>query len=141
MSNGPRPSQLCLLSALPLRKVGDKVRFLGCVLSYSPATGVLTLQHHLQEDASPVLVLVDVNLVLESLGADQTRVGEWVNVIGYITAIASMSDGKGPLHGSPRVNVQAILLWSSGPLDVPRYEESVKALNTEESTDSRPRGT
>ena len=29
MSNGPRPSQLCLLSALPLKQVGDKVRFLG----------------------------------------------------------------------------------------------------------------
>jgi hypothetical protein len=29
MSFGPPPSQLCLLSALPSRSVGDKVRFLG----------------------------------------------------------------------------------------------------------------
>lgn len=29
MSRGPLPSEICLLSSLPDRQVGDKVRFLG----------------------------------------------------------------------------------------------------------------
>ncbi|KAL2016228.1 hypothetical protein VTK56DRAFT_4059 [Thermocarpiscus australiensis] len=131
MPNGPPPSQLCLLSALPLKTVGDKVRFLGCVTSYSPASGVLTLEHRLPEDACSVLALVDVNLVLESLGSEQTRFGEWVNVIGYVTGIAPTTEIRDSLRGNPRVHVQALLLWSAGPLDVQKYQASVKALHHE----------
>jgi hypothetical protein len=104
------------------------------VTSYSPASGVLTLEHRLQNSTYSVSALVDVNLVLESLGPDQTRIGEWVNVIGYITAIPPITDGKGSNHGTQRVHAQAILLWSSGPLDVQKYEVSVTAFNH----DSRP---
>ncbi|KAK4242554.1 CST complex subunit Ten1 [Achaetomium macrosporum] len=131
MFNGPRPSQLCLLSTLPSKQVGSKVRFLGCVNSYSPASGVLTLEHRLPEETCSVLALVDVNLILESLGSDQTRIGEWVNVIGYITDVPPLADGKDPSQRRPTVHAQAILLWSAGPVDVRRYETSVKALQPE----------
>ncbi|AEO62482.1 uncharacterized protein THITE_2148687 [Thermothielavioides terrestris NRRL 8126] len=136
MSNGPRPSQLCLLSALPTKQVGDKVRFLGCVSSYTPASGVLALEHRLPEESCSVLALVDVNLVLESLSADQTRVGEWINVIGYITDVAPSADGKKPHSQAPRVHAQAVLLWSAGPVDVRRYEASVRGLNAIMCSDS-----
>ncbi|KAK4149149.1 CST complex subunit Ten1 [Chaetomidium leptoderma] len=129
MSYGPRPSRLCLLSNLPEKQVGDKVRFLGCVASYSLALGVLSLEHRLPEETLSVTALVDVNLILQSLGSDQTRIGEWVNVIGYITDIAPPADGKGSNHGSPTVHTQAALLWSTGPLDIRRYETSVKGLS------------
>lgn len=105
--------------------------------SYSVTSGILTLEHRLPEDASPVLALVDVNLVLESLGSDQTRVGEWVNVIGYITDGAPSADGKGSFHGSPRVHAQAVLLWSAGPFDIRRYEASLKAFDQTDSTGCR----
>jgi hypothetical protein len=81
--------------------------------------------------------LVDVTLVLESLGEEQTRVGEWVNVIGYITDIAPSADGKEPDHASPTVHTQAVLLWSAGPVDIRRYERSVKILGHTRSASSR----
>jgi hypothetical protein len=84
-----------------------------------------------------VRALVDVTLVLESLGSDQARVGEWVNVIGYITDVAPITDGKGPNHGTSTVHAQAILLWSAGPVDIRRYETSVKALGQTSSTSHR----
>ncbi|KAL2159645.1 hypothetical protein VTH06DRAFT_2214 [Thermothelomyces fergusii] len=71
MSFSPRPSHLCFLSHLPEKQVGDKVRFLGCVISYIPASGVLALEHRLPEETRPVHALVDVNLVLESLALIQ----------------------------------------------------------------------
>ncbi|KAK3898579.1 CST complex subunit Ten1 [Staphylotrichum tortipilum] len=129
MSHGPRPSQLCLLSDLPRKQVGDKMRFLGCVESYSPMSGILTLEHRLPDETHPALALVDVKLVLESMRSDQTRKGEWVNVIGYITEIPPLADDGGLSHGGPRIHAQAVLLWSAGPVDIQRYELSVKALD------------
>ncbi|KAK3685077.1 CST complex subunit Ten1 [Podospora appendiculata] len=137
-NNTPVPSQLCLLSALPSRAVRDKVRFLGCVKSYSAADGVLTLEHsqNTQTRHTPfVRALVDVNLVLEGLKAEQTSTGEWVNVIGYITSILPLTDGKGPSHGMSGVEVQALVLWSARPLDMTRYETSVNALGVKRNSD------
>ncbi|KAK4122419.1 hypothetical protein N657DRAFT_575775 [Parathielavia appendiculata] len=128
MSYGPRPAQLCLLSSLPKKQVGDKVRFLGCVVSYSPVSGVLTLEHRLPEQAHSTRALVDVKLVLENLGGGHTSVGEWVNVIGYITDIAPLADGKESDRGSPTVHTQAVLVWSTGAFDIRRYERSLRVL-------------
>ncbi|KAK3299139.1 CST complex subunit Ten1 [Chaetomium fimeti] len=127
-SYGPRPSQLCLLSSLPRKETGDKVRFLGCVTSYSPESGLLALEHRLPEDTHSVLTFVDVKLVLESLGSEQTRVGEWVNVIGYITDTAPITSSGELSRGSLAVHTQAVLLWSAGPFDIRRYETSVKVI-------------
>ncbi|KAK4645545.1 hypothetical protein QC761_202430 [Podospora bellae-mahoneyi] len=129
MSFGPLPSQLCLLSSLSQKDIGDKVRFLGCVTSYSTESGVLTLQYRGSEDRQLTFASVDVNLVLQSLKAEQTRVGEWVNVIGYVTS----TDSKKLGDMNPVVEVQATLLWSAGPLNLEKYEASVQALDGEES--------
>jgi len=69
-----------------------------------------------------------VDLVLERLGPQETRVGEWVNVVGYITSIHPPDDRKRPSdRGGPMVHVQALIIWSAGSLDVQRYEASVDA--------------
>lgn len=104
----------------------------GCpsVVSYSTASATLALEHQRREENRSIRALVNVDLVLERIGPQETRVGEWVNVIGYITAIRPSAGGESPLgHGSSSVCVQALLLWSAGSLDVQRYEASVDALN------------
>ncbi|RKU44417.1 hypothetical protein DL546_006563 [Coniochaeta pulveracea] len=123
MSFGPLPSQLCLLSALPLKSIGDKVRFLGCVKAYTLSTATLQLQHRDASHAT-VTALVDVRLVLERLTSDQRRTGEWVNVMGYVTAI--LSDNRRP--GELLVHVQALLLWSAGALDIQQYQASAQSF-------------
>ncbi|KAK1779003.1 CST complex subunit Ten1 [Copromyces sp. CBS 386.78] len=138
MSNGPLPSQLCLLPELALKKEGDKVRFLGCVTSYSSVSGILTLQYqHQAQDSRCVVALVDVTLVLRTLKSDQVRIGEWVNVIGYVTAVNPLPARKGSRENEvlqarvqTHVRIRALLIWSSGPLDTQRYSESVDALKS-----------
>ncbi|TPX10772.1 uncharacterized protein E0L32_008341 [Thyridium curvatum] len=120
MSNPPPASQLCFLSDLPARREMEKVRFLGCVTSYSVSSGILTLEHQYPV-ASTTKALVDVNLLLESLKSEQTQVGAWVNVIGYIKMPPSARPTK-PARERPTVHVQAVLLWSAGPIDIKQYE-------------------
>ncbi|KAL7937018.1 CST complex subunit Ten1 [Trichoderma chlorosporum] len=114
MSWGPVPSQLRLLSQLKEAPLGDKVRFLGCVISYDTATACLSLGHMYPPGTNEV-VRVDLGLVLETIQSGATQVGQWVNVVGYITeGIESL------------VQVQALLLWPTGPLDIGRYEKSLQ---------------
>ncbi|KAI6377518.1 hypothetical protein MCOR25_002499 [Pyricularia grisea] len=131
MSNGPPPSRLVSISALPSCEIGDKVRFLGCVTSYATSNATLTLENtfHLGDrDFDPrqsrVQALVDVNLILQSLNQEQTRAGEWVNVVGYITKSGSSGDKR---NGSHSVKVQALLLWSAGPLSLQDYEKTLSS--------------
>ncbi|KAK1512083.1 uncharacterized protein CCOS01_05700 [Colletotrichum costaricense] len=107
MSRGPLPSQLCLLSDLPARPQGDKVRFLGCVTAYSTQSAVLTLEHRFPK------------------GSDiSTRIGEWVNVVGYLTPAPPGTRAKGTTREPRIAAVQAIMLWPAGPLNLQRYEAS-----------------
>lgn len=74
--------------------------------------------------------LVDVRLLLEKLTAEQTSVGQWVNVIGYIAVSSAQSvkqHSKRKLE-SPTVCIQALMLWSAGPLDIGRYETCVAGI-------------
>ncbi|KAJ3526279.1 hypothetical protein NM208_g11269 [Fusarium decemcellulare] len=122
MSRGPVPSQLHLLSNLPALSIGDKVRFLGCVTSYSTSSACLSLGHLYPKDSN-VTALVDVSLLLETLTSEQTRVGEYVNVIGYITAKKRLRDMKPPCRETVQVAVQALVLWSTGPMNLQEYEK------------------
>lgn len=66
-------------------------------------------------------------------------VGAWVNVMGYVTeakeAAEAAAAGNGRSAPSRRrgppttaVNIQAILLWSTGPLDVQAYERQLSEM-------------
>lgn len=92
------------------------------VISYSTSSACLSLAHLYPKDTN-VAASVDVSLLLESLTAEQTRVGEFVNVIGYITEQKITRDTKPPCQESKQVCVQAIVLWSTGPMDLQKYEK------------------
>jgi hypothetical protein len=71
-----------------------------------------------------VSALVDLQLVLEKIGHEQTRIGEWVNIIGYVSQQPpKISTSSQHIE----VHIQALLLWSAGPLDIQQYEASVEA--------------
>ncbi|KAG6122563.1 hypothetical protein E4U13_001907 [Claviceps humidiphila] len=110
MSRGPPPSKLCFLSQVPAQKTGVKVRFLGCVTSYDTRTATVQLGH-LYPRGTNVLVAVDLRLVLETMSPGIMTVGEWINVVGYVI------DGR---------RVQALMMWSTGPLDVAEYERAAE---------------
>ncbi|KAJ4165785.1 hypothetical protein LMH87_007401 [Akanthomyces muscarius] len=114
MSRGPLPSELCLLSSLPSRKIDDKVRFLGCVTAYSTITACITLGH-LYPRGTNVAVTVNVELLLETLASEATRTGEWVNVIGYVKGVV----------GREAAAVQALMVWPAGPMDIQQYEAAL----------------
>lgn len=68
--------------------------------------------------------VVDVRLILEKLDAEKTAVGQWVNIIGYIAAspVSLASQSRMLDQDPPTVYVQALVLWSAGPLNTDRYE-------------------
>lgn len=108
-------------SALSKLEVNANGGHLRSVTSYSSSTGILILEHDYLSKAD-VRAMVDINLLLENLGTNQTSVGSWVNVIGYVKSTPNASTSKSAIDGVPRVHIQAIVLWPTGPLDVHSYE-------------------
>lgn len=93
------------------------------VTSYSTLSAELALQHNFPK-TSEVTAVVDVRLLLEKLDAEQTAVGQWVNIIGYIATSPPDPADKFLKRNvrAPTVRVQALMLWSAGPLNIDRYE-------------------
>ncbi len=106
------------------------------MVSYSSASGILTLQHQHPRDTG-VEALVDVTLILESIKSEHVRVGEWVNIIGYISAIAHPSPAKPSNQVRSEVHIQAMLLWSAAALDIQEYERTLSALTGEHNDMAR----
>ena len=136
MSNGPLPSTLTFLSSLPTTPIGSKVRFLGCVTQYALSSAILSLEHDYPcSHASTTVALVDVNLLLESLKREDTQVGAWVNVIGYVEGVVGdgrvveLGEGNGLSTGGARiveVKVKAVMLWSAGGVRIGEYEKALE---------------
>ena len=134
MSNGPLPTTLIFLTHLLTHPSGTKIRFLGCVTHYTLRTAILELQHAYPPPPShkSVLALVDVNLLLETLKREDTQVGAWVNVVGYVEGV--LEEGKtkkkdveeGRDEGPTYVRVQAIMLWSAGGVKIGEYERALE---------------
>jgi hypothetical protein len=70
-----------------------------------------------------VEVLVDVKLLLNTMKSNETRIGEWLNVIGYVMERKHSINDYTDVQSI--VPVQAIVLWSSGPLKLDNYERSL----------------
>ena len=145
MNNGPLPTRLVFLSDLPTQAHGNKVRFLGCVTRYTLSTGVLELQHAYRPPPKiPTIALVDVNVVLEGLKREDTQVGAWINVVGYVEEAVregKRGQGQGQEKMGPatrngekvregpkvvRVRVQAIMLWNAGGVKIAEYERTLE---------------
>ena len=145
MNNGPLPIRLVFLSDLPTQAIGSKIRFLGCVSRYTLSTGVLEVQHAYHPPSkAPTVALVDVNVILESLKREDTEVGAWINVVGYVEEVlkdgrirqaqAQGQMGLAKREGdrvrdgtrAVRVRVQAILLWNAGGVKIGEYERILR---------------
>ena len=73
-------------------------------------------------------VIVTVGSVLESLNHDLVQVGAWINVVGYISRVRSLS-GSGPTNTRPFVLplVDAVMIWSAGAIKLERYDATVRS--------------
>ena len=67
---------------------------------------------------------MDINLLLETLKSSTTRIGEWVNVIGYITK-QECKQGNDTTKALYDTSLQAIVYWSAGALNLDEYEKTV----------------
>ncbi|KAI1637053.1 telomere capping, CST complex subunit-domain-containing protein [Biscogniauxia mediterranea] len=100
------------------------------VTAYTTSSAHLSLEHNCPR-GSAVKAVVDVNLLLRNLKTEQTDVGQWVHVIGYITSIkhppgkTTASNVRG--RGATCINVQAIVLWTAQDLDIATYEQTLMA--------------
>ncbi|MCJ1362796.1 hypothetical protein MMC16_001902 [Acarospora aff. strigata] len=99
---------------------------------YTVATAILTLHHNFPTlPAGSPTAAVDVNLLLSTLKSTDTQVGEWVNILGYVTSppiYNSRTDRKPSSKASKRatVFVQAVMLWSAGSIHLGEYERTLK---------------
>ncbi|KAH8422815.1 nuclear telomere cap complex subunit Ten1 [Aspergillus melleus] len=114
--NGPLPSRRAFLSDLAALPADCKVRFLGCVRTYSVSTGHLILEHNYPRRKSisdlPT-ISVDINAVLETVTSEELRVGAWVNVLGYVRR--SMNAGE-------TVYIEAVMVFAAGAIALGEYE-------------------
>jgi hypothetical protein len=94
------------------------------VTNYSTKTSTLTLEHNYPR-GSKIKAIVDVELLVNTLKSGDTQIGEWVNVIGYIQDSQQQKPSKHPNELHLGIRVQAIVLWSSGPLKLDGYEKSL----------------
>ncbi|KAM3081170.1 hypothetical protein ACMFMG_005126 [Clarireedia jacksonii] len=130
--SGPVPAKLTLLANLKEFSTGDKVRFLGCVTSYNRKSAILTLEHNFPV-GNMIKAEVNVQLLISGLKFQDTRVGEWVNVMGYVGSTEQVSSARS-FNSDIEVPVQAIVLWRSGPIHLDLYEKSLTNHNQESST-------
>jgi hypothetical protein len=96
---------------------------LDSVIKYDISSAILTLEHK-YPPGSVQKALVDVKLLLSTLKSTDTRIGEWVNVMGYITATPS-TQRLGTEQTKSTTSVQAIVLWSAGSVRLEEYEKSL----------------
>lgn len=69
-------------------------------------------------------VIVDVRLLVNSMTYTDTRVGEWLNIMGYIQEL-----GKDSVEGQPS-HVQALVLWSARSIKLDQYEQALAELTS-----------
>jgi hypothetical protein len=84
-------------------------------------TATLTLEHN-HPPGETLKALVNIDLVLSTVKSHETRIGEWVNVMGYIQAD---STSKTPAANDSGVHIQALVLWSTDSFDLQNYERSL----------------
>ncbi|KAF8473486.1 CST complex subunit Ten1 [Kalaharituber pfeilii] len=136
MSLGPNPASLTLLENLAQFPLRSKVRFLGYIEAYHSVSSTLIVMHTTMYQ-SPFSSLssslprktktasVDITIVVEQIPIGELQIGEWVNVLGYITDM--QADGG-------TVCIQGIQIWSAGGIDLGKYE---RQLREKEKVDRR----
>lgn len=98
------------------------------VEKYDISSATLSVRHNHPD--SVTVARVNVDHILESAQRSDLEVGAWVNVTGYVNQIKERRlpervDGRA--RRRTKVQVQAIMLWSAGSLNVQKYEEALEA--------------
>lgn len=95
---------------------------------YSTKAAVLTLEHN-HPPGNQIKAMVDIGLLVETLKSRETQIGEWINVIGYIVSPQMSPRHSVAVMKATAVSVQALVLWSSGPLKLHVYEQHLEKEN------------
>lgn len=132
-SNGPVPSKHIFIHQISDQELNAKVRFLSCVVDYDHKMGRLVVEHDYPRVASSkplTKAIVDINMVLEGMNLDLLQPGSWINVIGYVrsrsmpTARRSSTSRRKAMVELPEI--QAVLIWSAGAVQVDKYEKTME---------------
>ncbi|KAI5203524.1 hypothetical protein E4T42_06869 [Aureobasidium subglaciale] len=119
-ASSPLPSRLCSISQLPTLRSSDKVRFLGCVNHYDEATATLSLFHNFPTPQDRQIAQVDISQLLDTIDRQLLQIGAWINVVGYVT----------PSTSTNRIQVQAVIIWSAGAINLQQYETALVSRQT-----------
>lgn len=89
------------------------------VRTYNVITGHLILEHHYprQTGRDNCVIAVDINPLLESITAEELRVGAWVNVLGYV---------RGRTGGKEDNYVEAVMIFPAGAVALGEYERIIR---------------
>ena len=89
------------------------------VRSYHVTTGHLNLEHNYPRQAGKdTSIAVDINPLLETITAEELRVGAWVNVLGYVRRHRQAEDQK--------YYVEAVMVFPAGAVALGEYERVVR---------------
>ncbi|CAL3971574.1 unnamed protein product, partial [Diplocarpon coronariae] len=91
------------------------------VTNYSTKLGLLTLEHN-HPSGNSLKAHVDVNLLISTMKSNETQIGEWVNVMGYIAPGLKKNRAS---TGDLDIHVQAVVLWSAKSFNLRGYEKSL----------------
>jgi hypothetical protein len=125
------PAKVTFLSDLSAHNPGDKVRFLGWYViskhpqkdiqahvfsldGYDTTTGVLTARHDYRSNNH--VAKVTIEHVREQLPSTTATIGSWINIVGYVQQ-STVSE----------TTVQAVMLWTAGPMKLVDYERALQA--------------
>ena len=76
---------------------------------------------HSRDPSARICAQVDISLVADSLTGSDTQEGAWVNVIGVVSR-------AGRIRRGIMVQVQAMMVWSAGALNIQRYEQALEEM-------------
>jgi telomere-capping CST complex subunit Ten1 len=99
------------------------------VTRYDVSAGRLILEHGYPTNLKrPATVPVDINLLLETIKANEIQVGSWLNVLGYVREQAPQQNDSRALvpetEGS--IYIEAVMVFSAGAIHVGDYERILR---------------
>jgi hypothetical protein len=142
-TNGPVASKFVFLKDVATLPPNTKVRLLGwyaspgvesslatnsrsSIVDHDTAKGQIILEHAYPKNAKPSPhMLVDIDLVLESIEPSILSTGSWINVIGYTRSTQrGVRKSKAKLRQPEDESsfLQAVLVWTAGALKITDYE-------------------
>ncbi|KAI5274336.1 hypothetical protein E4T47_02557 [Aureobasidium subglaciale] len=87
---------------------------------YDEATAILSLFHNFPTPQDRQIAQVDISQLLDTIDRQLLQIGAWINVIGYVT----------PSTSTNRIQVQAVIIWSAGAINLQQYETALVSRQT-----------